>query len=65
MSSKQKPERQQQERRVLSVQETADALDLSKASVYRAINSGRLGSVRVGARRLIPVAALDALLAGS
>jgi excisionase family DNA binding protein len=64
MSAKQKPERQR-ERRVLSVQETADALDLSKASVYRAINSGKLGSVRVGARRLIPLAAIDALLAGA
>jgi excisionase family DNA binding protein len=53
----------QQERRVLSVQETADALDLTKASVYRAINSGKLGPARVGARRFIPLAALDALLA--
>jgi excisionase family DNA binding protein len=64
MSSKQKPERQQ-ERRVLSVQETADALDLSKSSVYRAINSGRLSSVRVGARRLVPITAIDALLASA
>jgi excisionase family DNA binding protein len=62
-NSPQKPEWQKQERRALSIRETAEVLNLSRASVYRAINTGRLGAVRVGARRLVPIAAIDALLA--
>jgi excisionase family DNA binding protein len=60
----QKRERRKQERLALSVREAAEALGVSRASLYRAIEDGRLIAVKIGARRLIPIAAIDALLAG-
>ena len=51
------------ERRALSVQETARAVAL-RATVYRWIEQKRIVTVKVGSRRLVPVAAIDALLAG-
>jgi excisionase family DNA binding protein len=52
------------ERRALSVQETARAVGVSRATVYRLIEQGRLVTLKIGARRLVPVAAIDALLSG-
>ena len=52
------------ERRALSVQETARAVGVSRATVYRWIEQKRLATLKIGARRLVPVAAIDALLAG-
>lgn len=46
----------------LSPAQAARALSLSRPSLYGLLNSGQLRSVRVGSRRLIPVAALRALL---
>jgi excisionase family DNA binding protein len=37
-------------------------LDLSRATVYRLIALGRLKTVKVGARRLVPLGAIDSLL---
>jgi excisionase family DNA binding protein len=49
-------------RLVYSIQEAAQATGLSRATLYRLISDGRLKTVKVGARRLVPVAALTALL---
>jgi excisionase family DNA binding protein len=51
-------------RLVYSIQEAAHACGLSRATLYRLIAAGKLTTVKVGARRLVPVAAIDALLAG-
>ncbi len=37
---------------------------ISRSGIYRAIKDGRLRTVKVGGRRLIPRAALEAFLAG-
>jgi excisionase family DNA binding protein len=50
------------ERRALSIQETAQAVGVSRATIYRWMEQKRLGTLKIGARRLVPVAALDALL---
>jgi excisionase family DNA binding protein len=53
---------QSQERRALSVLEAAWTCGISRATVYRLIAEGRLATLKIGARRLIPVGAIDALL---
>ena len=50
------------ERRALSVEETAKTCGLSRATLYRLIADGKLTTLKIGARRLVPVGALDALL---
>jgi excisionase family DNA binding protein len=52
------------ERRAFSIRETERAVSLSRATIYRLIAAGKLTTVKVGARRLVQVAAIDALLAG-
>jgi excisionase family DNA binding protein len=49
-------------RLVYSVREAEQATGLSRSTIYRLISNGRLKTVKVGARRLVPVAALTALL---
>jgi excisionase family DNA binding protein len=49
-------------RLVYSIQEAAHACGLSRATLYRLIAAGKLRTVKVGARRLVPVEAIDALL---
>ncbi len=44
---------------LLSVEEAASALGLSKTVIYELIRSRRLRTVKQGRRRLVPVAALD------
>jgi excisionase family DNA binding protein len=46
-----------------SVPQTARLIGLSKGQVYIEINAGRLRSVKVGRRRLIPASAIDKWLA--
>lgn len=41
------------------VDEAAEALRLSRSSIYELIRSGQLRTVKHGSRRLVPVAALD------
>jgi excisionase family DNA binding protein len=50
------------ERRAYSIRETERAVNLSRATIYRLIAAGKLTTVKVGARRLVPIAAIDALL---
>jgi excisionase family DNA binding protein len=47
----------------LKPQEAAKALGLSRTATYAALRSGELPSCRIGRRILVPVSALDALLA--
>ena len=49
---------------LLNVQQASQALNISRASLYRVLDRGELRSVQIGARRLVPVAAIDALLSG-
>ena len=55
---------QQQARRALSIKETAEACGLSRATLYRLIADGKLATLKIGARRLVAVVAIDALLSG-
>lgn len=50
------------EKRVLSVNDAANILGLSRASVYEAIRLGRIPHVRIGRRILIPRTALEQML---
>lgn len=43
---------------VYRVEEAADALRISRSGIYELIRSGRLRTVKVGSRRLVPVEAL-------
>jgi excisionase family DNA binding protein len=52
------------ERRALSIEETAKTCGLSRATLYRLISDGKLTTLKIGARRLVPVGAIDALLNG-
>jgi excisionase family DNA binding protein len=52
------------QRRALSIREAARSCGLSLATLYRLLKDGKLRTIKVGARRLVPVAAIDALLDG-
>jgi excisionase family DNA binding protein len=56
---------QSTERRALSIQEAAKSCGLSRATLYRLIANGQLATLKIGARRLVPIAAIDALLSGA
>jgi excisionase family DNA binding protein len=48
-----------QPKRLLTVQETANTLNISVGSVYRRIMSGQIPSIKIGALRRIPVHQLE------
>jgi len=48
---------------VLTVEEAAQLLGLSRGSIYEAIRRGDIPSLRVGRRILVPRVALERLLA--
>jgi excisionase family DNA binding protein len=52
------------ERRALSIPEAARTCGLSRATLYRLIADGKLSTLKSGARRLVLVGAIDALLSG-
>ena len=52
------------ERRALSIPEAARACGLSRATLYRLSADGKLSTLKIGARRLVRIEALDALLSG-
>jgi excisionase family DNA binding protein len=52
------------ERLAFSTREAARVLGVSEGLMDRWVNTGRIGSVKVGHRRLISRQTLDALLAG-
>jgi len=49
--------------RVLSVQEAADHLRISRAFIYKLLKAGSLRSNKLGSRTVITGAAIEALLA--
>jgi excisionase family DNA binding protein len=49
--------------RCLTVEQAAQLLNVGRSMAYDLIRTGRLRSVKIGRRRLIPRSALDALLA--
>ncbi len=50
------------EPRLVSVAQAASSLGLSRSVLFNQIRDGFIDSVKVGSRRLIPVAALDAFV---
>jgi excisionase family DNA binding protein len=48
--------------RVLRVEEAARALGIGRSLVYDLIRTGRLRSLKVGSRRLIPITAIDEVI---
>ena len=52
-----------QMKKLITPQEAALALGISRTKVYEEIGGGRLQSVRIGRSRRIPVEALDAYVA--
>ena len=46
-----------------SINETADRLGIARITAYRWTESGYLPSIKLGSRRMVPIAALDAFLA--
>jgi excisionase family DNA binding protein len=48
-----------------SVEEAREALGIGRALAYELIMSGRLHSIKVGARRIIPASALQEFLGGA
>lgn len=57
-------ETEKQARRALSINEAAQVRGLSRATVYRLLKDGKLTTVKIGSRRVVPVGAIDALLDG-
>ncbi len=47
----------------LSINETADRLNVARITVYRWTGSGYLPSIKLGSKRLVSIAALDEFLA--
>jgi len=47
---------------LFSVLDVVEVTDLSRSTVYEYLATGQLASVKVGARRLVPAAALDAFI---
>ena len=58
------PPTENTDRRLFSVAQTARELGVSRASVHRWINAGKLPTVETSGNRRIPSAALTALAAG-
>ena len=50
---------------VLTVEEAGQRLGLSRPSAYQAVKRGEIPIIRIGRRILVPVAALDKLLANA
>jgi excisionase family DNA binding protein len=52
-----------EEKLVLTVDETAALLGISRPTAYQGVEKGKIPSIRVGKRILVPKAALEKLLA--
>lgn len=53
------------ERRVVTLDEAASILRISRGSAYEAAKRKEIPTIRIGRRLLVPVAALERLLAGN
>jgi excisionase family DNA binding protein len=45
--------------RLLRVEEAAQLLGIGRSLAYQLIRTGRLRSIKIGSRRLVPIAAID------
>ena len=52
------------EKKVLTVEELAKELGISKSLAYREVRKGNIYSIKCGDRYLVPVKALEKLLSG-
>jgi excisionase family DNA binding protein len=52
-------------RRVVTVGEAAAILEISRGAAYQAAKTKQLPTIRIGRRLLVPMAALEHLLAGN
>jgi excisionase family DNA binding protein len=50
--------RRRSSERLMSVDEAAQALGIARSSLYRELGAGRLPSVKIGRRRLVPASAI-------
>jgi excisionase family DNA binding protein len=57
--------RREEPRALLSVQDCAELLGLSRTTTFSLIRDGNLESIKVGARRLVPRAAVDRFVRAS
>jgi excisionase family DNA binding protein len=48
-----------QQPRLLRVEEAAQLLGIGRSLAYQLIRTGRLRSIKIGSRRLVPIAAID------
>ena len=48
-----------------SIAEVADLLGIGRSAAYKAARSGEIPTIRIGKRILVPLAALEKLLAGN
>lgn len=53
-----------EKKKALTVLEAAELLGIGRSSAYEAARTGQIPTVRIGKRILVPVAALERLLAG-
>lgn len=54
-----------EKRATATVDEAAEILGLSRTTAYKAIHDGEIPSIKIGRRRLVPLAALEAMIDGS
>ncbi len=52
-------------RKTMTVTEAATCLGVSRYAAYQAVREGSIPSIRIGRRILVPVQALEALLAAN
>ncbi len=60
-----KPLPSSEDRLTMTVEEAAEALGISRAFAYEAVNNGDIPTIRIGRRILVPKAALQRLLGGA
>jgi excisionase family DNA binding protein len=50
--------------RLLAIKQAIYELGISRTALYELIEAGRLKTVKIGRRRLVPIEAIDELIAG-
>ena len=50
--------------RLLAIKQVIHELGISRTALYQLINDGKLRTVKIGRRRLVPAEAVDELVAG-
>jgi excisionase family DNA binding protein len=52
----------EEKRRAFSIRETARICGVSRATLYRLLKEGKITTIKLGSRRLVPEASIDTLL---